>query len=116
MVLTPPCQVQNKKSVILLRAHIRRTVKQTETAEAGGEEQSKRSAQSDLVVEQGSIAVVCVYCTQQAVKHVTQDLQVWGAGGEQLQLHRADLREQQDATPGTVHHRHKLPQHSRLHL
>lgn len=53
---------------------------------------------------------------QQAVKHVTQNLQVGGAGGEELQLHGADLWEQEDATPRPVGHRRKLPQSGRLHL
>lgn len=78
--------------------------------------QKKKVGQSDLVIEQGSVAGIGVYCIQQTVKHMTQNLQVWGAGGKKLQLHCTDLWEQQQTPPGPVRHRHQLTQRRRLRL
>lgn len=65
-------------------------------------EAQHRAALTDLIIEQGSVLGVGVYRTQQAVKYVTQNLRVRGARGQELQLHGADFRKQQHATPGPV--------------
>lgn len=78
--------------------------------------QRGRSLRSDLVVERSGVAAVGVHGAQQAVEHVAQNLQVRRAGGEELQLHGADLREQQRAAPRPLRRRSELAQPGRLRL
>lgn len=60
--------------------------------------------------------MVGVHRSQQAAEHMMEDLQVRRARGEKLQLHGADLREEQHATPRLVPQCRKLAQPSKIHL